>query len=62
MGNQAETAALIAEHLENADTQWSLGTFGGIAEFARGRDEDATVDPANLSVVTSLGGIRISDS
>jgi hypothetical protein len=60
MCNEAETAALIAEHLENPDTQWSLGTFGGIAEFARDADEDATVALSGLSVVTARGGIRIS--
>jgi hypothetical protein len=62
MGDQAETAALIAEHLENPDTQWSLGTFGGIAEFTRNTDEDASVDLSDLSVVTQRGGIRISPS
>ena len=62
MGRQAETAALIAEHLENPHTQWSLGTFGGIAEFTRDADEDATVDPSGLSVVTARGGIRLSPS
>jgi hypothetical protein len=62
MGREAETAALIAEHLENPGTQWSLGTFGGIAEFARDADEDATVDLSDLSVVTPRGGIRITPS
>src|SRR5262245_36235641 len=62
MGNEAETAALIAAHLENPDTQWSVGTFGGIAEFARDTDEAATVDLTSLSAMTSRGGIRISPS
>jgi hypothetical protein len=60
MGRRSETVALIAEHLENPDTQWSLGTFGGIAEFSRDADEDAVVDLDTLSAVTPRGGIRIS--
>lgn len=61
MSKLRETAALIAEHLENPDAQWSLGTFGGIAEFSRDRDEDARLDltSESLSVVTARGGIRI---
>lgn len=54
-------SALVAEHLANADTQWSLGTFGGIAEFSRDRDEDASVTlNGELSAVTARGGVRIT--
>jgi hypothetical protein len=60
MSRRSETVALIAEHLENPDTQWSLGTFGGIAEFTRDPDEEAVVDLTSLSSVTRRGGIRIS--
>jgi hypothetical protein len=61
MSERQTTAALIAEHLENPETQWSLGTFGAIAEFARDPDEDTALDLTgdNLSAVTARGGIRI---
>lgn len=64
MSKLRETAGLIAGHLENFGTQWSLGTFGGIAEFSRDRDEDARVDltDESQSVVTARGGIRILPS
>jgi hypothetical protein len=64
MSERQSTAKLVARHLENPDTQWSLGTFGGIAEFARDRDEDVAIDlgDQSLSAVTSRGGIRISPS
>lgn len=59
---QKLTAELIAEQLDNPDTQWSVGTFGGIAEFARDRDEAAQISLGGrgLSAVTARGGIRIS--
>lgn len=62
MSRLSETTALIAEHLENLGTQWSLGTFGGIAEFSRHRGEEVTVDLSRegLSAVTPRGGIRLS--
>jgi uncharacterized protein DUF6925 len=50
-------AAFLGAQLADAETQWSLGTFGAIAEFARDVDEDAALSP--LSVVTARGGIRI---
>lgn len=60
MSGLSETAALIAEHLEDPHTQWSLGTFGGIAEFSRDPAEAAELDlgDSDLSVVTERGGIR----
>jgi hypothetical protein len=64
MGTVSETTALIAEHLENPDTQWSLGTFGGLAEFSRDREEHVAVDlnGDGLSAVTARGGIRLAPS
>jgi hypothetical protein len=64
MSVRQPTAKLIAKHIADPDTQWSLGTFGGIAEFARDRDEDVAIDlgDRSLSAVTSRGGIRISPS
>ena len=50
MSEQQPTAKLIAKHIENPDTQWSLGTFGGIAEFSRDRDEDVAIDLSDRSL------------
>jgi hypothetical protein len=64
MSERQSTADLIAKHIEDPDAQWSLGTFGGIAEFARDRGEDVAIElgDRSLSAVTSRGGIRISPS
>jgi hypothetical protein len=35
----AAAADLLRREIANHDTQWSLGTFGAIAEFARDPDE-----------------------
>jgi hypothetical protein len=32
------TIELLQREIANTDTQWSLGTFGAIAEFSRDRD------------------------
>jgi hypothetical protein len=47
--------------MADAGTQWSLGTFGAIAEFARDPDEAADVNcsPAGFAAVTRRGGIEI---
>lgn len=52
---------LIAEQLAHPDAQWSLGTFGAIAEFMRDADEPAEMahSEASISVVTPRGGIRL---
>ena len=36
---------LLQREIANPDTQWSLGTFGAIAEFSRDRDEPVCSDP-----------------
>jgi len=56
-----EVAAFLAAQMADAETQWSLGTFGAIAEFARDADEPVTLsrDTASLVAVTERGGIRI---
>jgi hypothetical protein len=58
------TAAIDLLHREivNPDTQWSLGTFGAIAEFSRDRDEPARLAQSDhtVSAVTPRGGIAIS--
>jgi hypothetical protein len=52
---------LIAEQLADAEAQWSLGTFGAIAEFSRDADEPADIQHGEMScaVVTPRGGIRL---
>ena len=52
---------LLHEQIADADTQWSLGTFGGIAEFSRDRDEKVslTQSATGASAVTARGGIAI---
>src|ERR1041384_589644 len=52
---------LLQAQIADADTQWSLGTFGGIAEFSRDRDETVslTQSATGASAVTARGGIAI---
>ena len=52
---------LLHEQIADADTQWSLGTFGGIAGFSRDRDEKVslTQSATGASAVTARGGIAI---
>jgi hypothetical protein len=52
---------LLHSQIADADTQWSLGTFGGIAEFSRERDErvSLTQSATGASAVTARGGIAI---
>ncbi|UFX46490.1 hypothetical protein HAP47_0007345 [Bradyrhizobium sp. 41S5] len=52
---------LIIEQLQNPTTQWSVGTFGGIAEFSRDVDEtgNLTIAGEAVRVFTARGGIEI---
>src|ERR1044072_4910620 len=52
---------LIAGELADAEAQWSLGTFGAIAEFSRDAGEPADIQHGEMScaVVTPRGGIRL---
>jgi hypothetical protein len=52
---------LLHEQIADADTQWSLGTFGGIAEFSRDRDESVTLTQSatGAAAVTARGGIAL---
>jgi hypothetical protein len=58
---QYDTFDLIAEQLADPEAQWSLGTFGAIAEFMRDAEEPADIVRGELSasVVTPRGGIRL---
>jgi Family of unknown function (DUF6925) len=51
----------LAAQMADPCTNWSLGTFGAIAEFARGADEPLTLSrsDAALAAVTGRGAIRI---
>jgi hypothetical protein len=52
---------LLADQIADAETAWSLGTFGAIAEFTRDADEAAVIARAGdgVVVVTARGGICI---
>src|SRR4051812_10711471 len=49
--------ALIAAHLASAESSWSIGAYGAIAEFHR--DAAEPVELEDLSAVTSRGGIAV---
>jgi len=48
---------VLAAQIADVDTQWSVGTFGAIAEFARDHGEAA--DLTSRMAVTARGGIRL---
>jgi hypothetical protein len=50
-------AECLAAQIADPETQWSLGTFGAIAEFSRDPDEPAELRPH--SATTDRGGIRL---
>lgn len=51
----------LADQVADASVQWSLGTFGAIAEFTRGAEEPVALarDDSSLSATTARGGVRI---
>jgi len=57
----AGAIALLRRGMADPETQWSLGTFGAIAEFSRDAEEPALVSMAadTLSAVTDRGGIAL---
>jgi hypothetical protein len=61
MATQSAAIELLHAQIANAGTQWSLGTFGGIAEFSRDRDEKVrlTQSAMGAAAVTARGGIAI---
>ncbi len=58
---EAASNNFLAVQMADAETQWSLGTFGAIAEFVRGPAEPVILrrGATSLSAVTERGGIRI---
>ena len=61
MATQSAAIDLLHAQIADADTQWSLGTFGGIAEFSRDRDEKVrlTQSATGAAAVTTRGGVAI---
>jgi hypothetical protein len=57
----ANANEFLAVQINNPETQWSLGTFGGIAEFMRDSNEPVTItrNETSFSAVTARGGVRI---
>jgi uncharacterized protein DUF6925 len=56
-----ELLDFLAGQLEDAEAQWSLGTFGAIAEFSREPDEPVEIARTETSIaaLTARGGIRL---
>jgi hypothetical protein len=61
MATRSAAIDLLHAQIADADTQWSLGTFGGIAEFSRDRDEKVrlTQSATGAAAVTARGGVAI---
>lgn len=57
----ATTIDLLQREIANPDTQWSLGTFGAIAEFSRDHDEPVALGQSGdtVSAVTGRGAILL---
>lgn len=53
-----EALELVAAHLRDPASTWSVGTFGVLAEFARDPDEACALD--DLTVVTARGAMRVA--
>jgi hypothetical protein len=51
------------QQLADAETAWSVGSFGAIAEFMRDVDEATAIKPGNggIAAVTPRGGLRIRE-
>ena len=61
MSDPATNFEFLAAQMADPWTNWSLGTFGAIAEFTRDVDEPLTLSRSDavLAAVTGRGGIRI---
>ena len=61
MSELATISAFLTGQIADAETQWSLGTFGAIAEFSRDPDEpvELACDDGAISAATARGGVRI---
>jgi hypothetical protein len=56
------TFDLLAAQIADVETQWSIGTFGAIAEFMRDSNEPVRLSRTGttLAAVTGRGGIRLA--
>jgi hypothetical protein len=56
-----ELCAFLTAQLASTGTHWSMGTFGAIAEFARGKEELGCIvaDGEGLSAVTARGALAL---
>lgn len=61
MSDVAHNFEFLATQIVDHETNWSMGTFGAIAEFTRDPDEPVALSRGDTSVaaVTARGGIRI---
>ncbi|MGB5079474.1 MAG: hypothetical protein WBO23_01890 [Burkholderiales bacterium] len=61
MTEAGNLADLLFARLADHRSQWSLGTWGAIAEFARDEHEPAGLsrDAGSISALTARGGLRI---
>jgi hypothetical protein len=54
----SDALTLLAEHLADPASSWSIGTYGVLAEFAREPSEPC--ERSELQVVTARGAIRVA--
>jgi len=61
VSDAAKKFEFLAAQMADHETNWSLGTFGAIAEFMRDADEPVALSngDARVAAVTARGGIRI---
>jgi hypothetical protein len=61
MIEEAQVQKLLSEQILDPGTHWSLGTFGGIAEFSRDPDEAVklTTSGGHVVAVTERGAVAI---
>lgn len=59
--SKSDVVDFLAGQLADAETAWSIGGFGAIAEFMRGADEAVTLqcEECSVSALTARGGLRI---
>lgn len=58
---QTDVVDFLRDHMADASSQWSVGTFGAIAEFMRDGDEPVTLNcvETRVSAITARGAIRL---
>lgn len=62
MSRYGQVMDLLAEQISDVGTQWSVGAFGGIAEFSRDPGEPVSLATSaqRVSAFTTRGGVAIS--